>query len=217
MLIFTCRHCFTYVQTKTGVTVYFGAPLREENVTAWTIIMRRGHCGLKYKNTHYITSLEAEKLAASVLYMKRHRPSGYRRFNGHRDAVNGDVPSGRSAASFLPRDSSILGSSRATHSTRHVARVTFWNVDIAIPIGARSTSGGETVMCDRFTVRKRRRRELLGVVSHPSVQLPCWLQERKCSAAVMDDFHHWVAPVDRVDIFNAAVRQAKIFNEYINM
>lgn len=52
-----------------------------------------------------------------------------------KDREKGDAPSGRSAASFLPRDNSILGSSSATHSTRHVASVTFWNVDMAIPKG----------------------------------------------------------------------------------
>lgn len=44
----------------------------------------------------------------------------------------GDAPSGRSAASFRPRDSSILGSNSATHSTRHVASVSFWNVEMAM-------------------------------------------------------------------------------------
>lgn len=54
--------------------------------------------------------------------LQRVDPSTFPRINRHR---GGDVPSGRSAASFLPRDNSSLGSSRATHSTRHVARVTF--------------------------------------------------------------------------------------------
>ncbi len=79
--------------------------------------------------------LKANKLAALTLHLKGRRTSSWRHFNEQRESVKGDAPSGRSAASFLPRDNSILGSSRATHSTRHVARVTFWNVDIAIPAG----------------------------------------------------------------------------------
>ena len=45
--------------------------------------------------------------------------------------MRGNQPSGRSA-SFFPLDKSILGSSKATQSTTHDARVTFWNVDIDI-------------------------------------------------------------------------------------
>lgn len=116
----------------------------------------------------------------------------------YRGRVRGDAPSGRSAASFLPRDSSILGSSRPTHSTRHVARVNFWNVDIAMMRGKLSPSCRRTTICARF----RQRRRLVDVVSHPSVPLPCWLEDRKCVGTATDVFHHWVAPNDRLNYFS---------------